>query len=204
MPPVPPVGVAPPAPPAPKPPAQMSAEEARSWSEEMRKWGREFAARMRGEDAIVERDVNVIVRRSGGASDPVEISSDRIEVVRMDAGDRPPMHFPLLPSMLPPESGVTTSLGSRDFEGVRADGTKTTWTIPAGRIGNEKPIEIVSERWYSPELMIVVHSRYSDPRSGERIYRLEGLKRGEPAADLFRPPAEFEMRPAHAPRAEKR
>ena len=62
----------------------------------------------------------------------------------------------------------------------------------------------MSERWYSPELMIVVHTRHSDPRTGERIYRLEGLKRGEPAADLFRPPADFEMRPAPAPRAEKR
>jgi hypothetical protein len=114
------------------------------------------------------------------------------------------MHFPMPPPMLPPESGVTTSLGSRDFDGVRADGTKTTWTIPAGRIGNEKPIEIVSERWYSPELMIVVQTRHSDPRSGERIYRLENLKRGEPPAELFRPPSDFELRPAAAPRADKR
>jgi hypothetical protein len=180
----------------------MSEEEARSWAEEMRRWGREFAARMRGGEAIVERDVNVIVKRSGGASEPVEIESERIKVIR--AGDQPPMHFPLLPSMLPPESGVTTSLGSRDFDGVRADGTKTTWTIPAGRIGNEKPIAIVSERWYSPELMLVVQSRHSDPRSGERIYRLEGLKRGEPPAELFRLPPDFELRPAAAARAEKR
>jgi hypothetical protein len=180
----------------------MSPEEARSWAEEMRRWGREFAARMRGEEAIVERDVNVIVKRSGGGSEPVEIESERIKVIR--AGDQPPMHFPLLPSMMPPESGVTTSLGSREFDGVRADGTQTTWTIPAGRIGNEKPIEIVSERWYSPELMIVVQTRHSDPRSGERIYRLENLKRGEPAAELFRLPSDFELRPATARREERR
>ena len=104
--------------------------------------------------------------------------------------------------MLPPDSGVTTSLGSRDFDGVRADGTKTAWTIPAGRVGNEKPIEIVAERWYSPELMIVVYSRHADPRSGERIYRLEGLKRDEPGADLFKLPTDFETKAA--PRSERR
>jgi hypothetical protein len=193
LPPVPPVPGS--APPPPKPPAPMSEDEARSWAESMRQWGREFAAKMRGDAVVVDRDVNVIVKRSEAAPGaPAEVSTERVEVIRFDGmpGDRPPMHFPLAPPIIPPEPGVTTSLGSRDFDGVRADGTKTTWTIAAGRIGNEKPIEIVSERWYSPELMIVVQSRHADPRSGERIYRLEGLKREEPSADLFKVPAGFE------------
>lgn len=94
----------------------------------------------------------------------------------------------------PPGQGVTTPLGARQFDGVRADGTRTTWTIPAGRIGNEKPIEIVSERWYSPELMLVVATRHADPRSGETSYRLVNLKRGEPDAALFRLPGDYELR----------
>ena len=97
-----------------------------------------------------------------------------------------------------------TSLGSRDFDGVRADGTRTTWTIPAGQIGNEKPIEIYSERWYSPDLILVVHARHVDPRSGERVYRLEGIKRDEPPADFFKVPADFEMRAAAPARPEKK
>jgi hypothetical protein len=210
--PVPPVPPMPPVPGAaplrPRPPAPMSADEARTWAESMRQWGREFAAKMRGDAVVVDRDVNIIVKRSddGTPGVPADVTTERVEVIRVDGmpGERPPMHFPLVPPMAPPEPGVTSSLGSRDFDGVRADGTKTTWTIPAGRIGNEKPIEIVAERWYSPELMIVVYSRHADPRTGERIYRLEGLKREEPSADLFKPPADFETKPSKSARPERR
>jgi len=37
----------------------------------------------------------------------------------------------------------------------------------------------------------VVLSRHADPRSGERIYRLENISREEPTADLFKVPSEF-------------
>src|SRR5262249_28013557 len=55
----------------------------------------------------------------------------------------------------------------KTIEVIEAEGTRTTVTIPAGEIGNERPIEIVSERWYSPELQLVVMTRHSDPRFGE-------------------------------------
>src|SRR6266481_2828728 len=48
------------------------------------------------------------------------------------------------------------SLGTQAINGVNAEGTRMTRTIPAGQIGNDKPIQIVSERWYSPDLQIVV------------------------------------------------
>ena len=73
-------------------------------------------------------------------------------------------------------------------------GRRRRGPIPAGQIGNDKPIEIVSERWYSPDLMLVVCSRHADPRSGERIYRLEDIKRDEPPADVFKVPADYETR----------
>src|SRR5439155_694874 len=59
-----------------------------------------------------------------------------------------------------PENGTenTESLGSQTVDGLEATGTRTTVTIPAGAIGNERPIEVVSERWYSPELQVVVSS----------------------------------------------
>ncbi|QJR15792.1 hypothetical protein [Usitatibacter palustris] len=90
--------------------------------------------------------------------------------------------------------GVTTSLGAKDFEGVKAEGKSTLWTIPAGEIGNRNPISVVSETWYSPDLKVTVYSRYSDPRQGESIYRLVNLKRAEPAATLFKPPEGYEIR----------
>jgi hypothetical protein len=201
----PPVPPAPPVPPVPgaaltppAPPAQMSGEEARSWAESMRQWAREFSARMRTDAAVVERDVDVVVRQGDAP-----IVNERVEVIRLGDGGSAPLP-PAIPMQIPPGPGTKTSLGSREFDGVRADGTKTTWTIPAGRIGNEKPIDIVSERWYSPELMLVVYSRHADPRSGERIYRLEGIKRGDPPAELFGVPADYELRTRGAARPERR
>jgi hypothetical protein len=86
---------------------------------------------------------------------------------------------------------VKESLGTQLIEGVAAEGTRVTVTIPAGEIGNERPIEIVSERWYSPELQMVVMSKHSDPRSGETTYRLTNINRAEPAKSLFEVPAGF-------------
>ena len=83
------------------------------------------------------------------------------------------------------------SLGKQTIEGVEAEGSRTTVTIPAGEIGNEQAIQMVSERWYSPELQVVVMSRHSDPRSGEHIYRLTNIDRSEPAKSLFEVPADY-------------
>src|SRR5215207_6786029 len=69
----------------------------------------------------------------------------------------------------------TETLEARAFDGVSAEGSRTTTTIPAGEIGNEQPIQIVDERWYSPELQVIVMTRHSDPRYGETTYRLTNI-----------------------------
>lgn len=94
-------------------------------------------------------------------------------------------------SLLPRGGGNTTTLPSRDIEGVKVTGERTTWTIEAGKIGNEKPIVISREVWRSPDLMLTVASRDADPRSGEQNYRLEKIRRGEPDPALMRPPADY-------------
>jgi hypothetical protein len=86
---------------------------------------------------------------------------------------------------------VVEQLGTTFMEGVAVDGTRTTVTIPAGQIGNERPLEIVSERWFSPDLKVLVMSRQSDPRFGETTYRLTNLTRNEPPAHLFEIPPGF-------------
>jgi hypothetical protein len=90
-----------------------------------------------------------------------------------------------------PAKGEATKddLGQQTIEGVTAKGTRTTTTIPAGSIGNEQPIKIVSEEWFSPELQALVLTRHSDPRTGETTYRLTGIVRTEPPASLFEMPA---------------
>jgi hypothetical protein len=88
-------------------------------------------------------------------------------------------------------AGESEPLGTQVIEGVEAEGTRHKITIAAGEIGNERPIEIVSERWYSAELQAVVLSRRSDPRLGETTYRLVNINRAEPDHALFEVPADF-------------
>jgi hypothetical protein len=83
------------------------------------------------------------------------------------------------------------SLGTQTFEGVQAEVTRFTITIPAGSEGNDQPFDIVSERWYSPELQVVVMGKRSDPRNGETVYRLTNVNRTEQSHSLFEAPADF-------------
>ena len=91
------------------------------------------------------------------------------------------------------ENVKTESLGQKTIEGVVAEGTRTTMTIPAGAIGNEQAIQVVTERWYSPELQTVVLSKRSDPRSGETTTRLANISRAEPSRTLFEVPADYKV-----------
>ena len=85
-------------------------------------------------------------------------------------------------------------LPARDIEGVRAEGVRRTTTIAAGAIGNELPIQVVSEEWRSPELQVLVMTERSDPRVGTSTYRLLNITRTEPPAYLFEVPAEYTVR----------
>jgi hypothetical protein len=91
------------------------------------------------------------------------------------------------------------SLGSQSINGVRADGTRITKIISAGEIGNEQPIEIVSETWYSPDLQAVVRSKTSDPRTGDSTFELQNIDRSEPAASLFAVPADYTVQEGQGP-----
>jgi hypothetical protein len=85
-------------------------------------------------------------------------------------------------------------LGSQVMEGVSVQGKRVTRTIPAGEIGNDRPLEIVTETWYSPELQVVVMSRTTDPRSGDSVYKLTNVSRAEPDRSLFDVPADYQIR----------
>lgn len=87
----------------------------------------------------------------------------------------------------------TEQLGKRMIEGVEAVGTRTTLTIPANSVGNELPIEVVSESWFSPELKALVMSTRNDPRFGETTYRLRNVRLGEPLSSMFEVPADYKI-----------
>ncbi len=83
------------------------------------------------------------------------------------------------------------SLGERMIEGVKVVGSRHEYEIAAGEIGNEQPIRVRTEQWFSPALGVVVESLHSDPMVGETTYRLSGIRQGEPDAALFRVPANY-------------
>jgi hypothetical protein len=86
------------------------------------------------------------------------------------------------------------SLGTQMVNGVNAQGTRTTHTIAAGEIGNSAAIQIVSERWYSPDLQTMVKSTRTDPRFGTTTFSLSNIQKTEPAATLFAVPADYTVK----------
>jgi hypothetical protein len=87
----------------------------------------------------------------------------------------------------------TESLGTRTMEGIQATGTRTTKTIPAGTIGNDKDLIITHETWYSPELKLVIQSTQDDPRFGQTTYTLKNIQQGQPDETLFQVPPDYKI-----------
>jgi hypothetical protein len=82
----------------------------------------------------------------------------------------------------------------RVIEGVKARGRRERQTIPISMDGNDRPIQVVSEIWFSEELQAIVLSKRSDPRIGESEYRLTEISRAEPPRTLFEVPAGYSVR----------
>jgi len=102
---------------------------------------------------------------------------------------------PSLPAMpLLPEQ----DLGTKDIDGISAVGRRTITTIPAGQVGNDRPIEIIDERWESPALKVLLRSLHHDPRTGDVEYVLTKISRAEPPASLFTVPAGYTIKSIEA------
>jgi len=87
----------------------------------------------------------------------------------------------------------TENLGTQIMEGVQVTGTRTTQTIPVGKIGNDRPITITTEVWTSPELKTTILSKRNDPRTGEQTFKLTNIQRSEPDPSLFTVPSDFKV-----------
>jgi hypothetical protein len=101
------------------------------------------------------------------------------------------------PMAKPDES--SESLGEETVAGVSAEGVRLRTTIPAEAMGNERPIEITRERWFSQELQIVLKSKQSDPRFGITTYQVTKLDRANPPHSLFEVPRDYHIRKAPEP-----
>jgi hypothetical protein len=136
---------------------------------------------------------NAAVKIEGTDAETIRI--EKIEMAAPGSEARGGVMFNRMEAMaaMRTDKPLVESLGTEFMEGIAVEGTRTTLTIPAGQIGNDLPINIVSERWFSPDLKVLVMSRQSDPRFGETTYRLTNLNRAEPPAHLFQIPADFTL-----------
>lgn len=124
---------------------------------------------------VVEKRVEIV----GAGAGPVQTRNAEVRVVVVNPG--------------PESQPAKETLGTQVIEGVSAEGTRVTVTIPAGQIGNERPIQTISETWYSPQLQTVVMSKQSDPRMGETVFRLTNINLGEPSPTLFQIPPDYKI-----------
>jgi hypothetical protein len=131
------------------------------------------------------------------ASDSTQYSSwsllDRLGVTPVNF---PPPIYPERNHLgLKSENKVIQELGQKLISGVMAGGTRTTTTIPAGILGNDRPLISTDEVWISPELKIVVLEKLEDPLYGEKTVELQNIKRTEPDSALFRVPDGYSKKP---------
>jgi hypothetical protein len=102
---------------------------------------------------------------------------------RMKAGERERPH----------QETKTEKLGTTTVNGVLAEGTRTTRTIPPGEEGNDLPLVLVTEHWRSTDLGIEVKAIEDDPRRGRTTFELEDISLSEPDAGLFKPPPGYKV-----------
>lgn len=137
----------------------------------------------------------VISRADGERHTEVRVlrlpAADGPEGFQFDMDLPPPAVMWRAQTLAPRGPGSVSPLPAKDVEGLRANGQRSTWVIEAGKVGNDKPIQITREVWTSPDLMLTLAARDFDPRSGETSYRLRNIKRGEPDPALLRVPADY-------------
>src|SRR5581483_727642 len=98
--------------------------------------------------------------------------------IGQDSGEAPP---------------ATENLGDQDIGGIHATGTRMTTTIPSGNMGNEQPILVTSETWYSPELKATVMTKHNDPWAGELKTQFTNVNTAEPDRSMFAVPSEYKI-----------
>ncbi len=177
--------------------ARLSAEKARERVEQLKKEGK-IPAGEHGDGHVIVKRIergdgdgshartmeNIQVRVAQSVSAGLNVELQRVAPLVANAfNDAKWSHKP-----------ATKDMGSKDFDGVKADGKMRSYDIPAGEVGNKNPITVSNESWFSPDLQITVYSKQSDPRTGDRIYRLANLKRDEPAAALFTVPSDYTVK----------
>ena len=107
------------------------------------------------------------------------------------------------PDFAPPPAAATPvnplggpsreDLGKQTIGGLEAAGTLETGVIESGAIGNDSPILVKREFWYSPRLGVNLISKRQDPRFGIQNFEVSDIVLGQPDAKLFQVPPDFKV-----------
>jgi hypothetical protein len=88
---------------------------------------------------------------------------------------------------------ASENLGTMTIEGFAVNGTRQTRTTPAGEIGNDQLIAVVSESSFSPDLKLILLSKTDNPQYGKTIIKLINIRTGEPDLSLFQVPPDYKV-----------
>ncbi|MDH0867436.1 hypothetical protein [Mitsuaria sp. GD03876] len=194
----------------------------REYARKMRDWAREHGERVReafasGESApraetpkppsppAAPRAPAAVVIAPGDTGQSVRMI--RIEAPLGELAPMPPIPAAVAmrmePLSGPSDRTPSEALPPREIDGLKVTGSRSASTIPAGKIGNEKPIVISREVWTSPDLKVTVSVQTKDPRTGEQNYQLRNIRRTEPDTALMQVPADFTKSGLPKPRTPK-
>ncbi len=133
-----------------------------------------------GPGAIPEKGGQVMIYQHVGTAGPNMVVNDNVFFKKAGQGSDEP-------------APTTESLGDQTIDGIHATGTRMTTTIPAGKMGNEQPILVTSERWYSPELKATIMTKHSDPWAGELKTQFTNVNTSEPDSSMFSVPSDYKV-----------
>ena len=119
-----------------------------------------------------------IMRTTGGAEGPGFSTNMMYKKTGQDSNEPAP---------------ATENLADQMINGIHATGTRITTTIPSGKMGNDKPIVVTSERWFSPDLKATVMTRHDDPWAGELETQFTNVNVSEPDPSLFTVPSDYKI-----------
>jgi hypothetical protein len=122
--------------------------------------------------------------RGGGRGDPSEAIEQLQQVLRLPQ---------LAEAARNNQNSIEEDLGTATVNGVPASGTRITTVVPVGAIGNDKEFRSVTERWFSPDLNLLIKSVSTDPRFGTTTYEVTNISRQAPDPSLFQPPADYNI-----------
>jgi hypothetical protein len=95
------------------------------------------------------------------------------------------------------ESRTEEKLGTRNLNGISAEGYRTTQVIPAGAQGNELPLKTTHEAWMSADTGLTLLVIEDDPRQGKSTFEYEDVTLREPDPALFKAPDGYKVVEQH-------